>query len=198
MIKRIWLIVSLCMVVLTSGCLFRYHEAVLVEMPPISAKFHKPLIYEGVVFQKGLYFQGGERGDIIKGFEDTFRENMKSNTLFESVVLRTDIEDGINQIKQPRNALSMVITTNMINEYKPVGFLIYAEMTAAIIILETETRRIVYAKKYYIKRNDSIRGVGFLWKRTMTDLVNKILSDISKGDFDNQSYHDIQYETIEI
>lgn len=196
--KRILLVVTLGWIALTSGCLWCYHEAVLVDMPQWPVKFRKLLIYEGVVFQKGIYFQGGERGDIIKGFADTFRENIMSQNMFETVVSGKNTGAETERVKHRKNALSVIITTNLINEYKPIGFLFYAEITTGVVILERETNEIIYSKKYYIKRHDSSMGVDFLWKKVMKDLVHRILNDISKGDFDNPLFRDIKYETIEI
>lgn len=196
--RRMMLIVSLTLIALTSGCSICYHEAVLVDRPQFSVRFRKPLIYEGIIFQKGLYFQGGEKGDIMKGFADTFRENMMSQNMFETVVLSTNTGVEAERLKQEKNALSMIITTNLINEYKPMGFLFYAEITAGVVILNRGTKEMIYGKKYYIKRHDSTMGIDFLWEKVMKDLVNKILDDLSKGDFDNPSYHDIKLETIEV
>lgn len=196
--KRILLIVSLSLVALTSGCSICYHDAVHVDIPQYPVKFRKPLIYEGVIFQKGLYFQGGERGDIMKGFADTFQENIMSQNMFETVVLRTNPDTETERVKQQKNALSMIITTDLINEYKPIGLLFYAEITTGVVILDRDTKEIIYGKKYYIKRHDSTMGIDFLWKKVMKDLVNKVFDDISKGDFDNPLFHDIQLETIEI
>lgn len=195
--KFIFRIIFIGVIALNSGCM-TYHEAVQINQPAYPHKFDKTLIYEGVIFKAGLYFQADPRGNIKKGFSDTFRENLLSSNLFEQILLPSTFDAAGVDLGSPENVLSMKVYTNLLNEYKPIGPFYYIEMTAGILIFETGTRKSIYAKQYYIKRPDYTLGLNFLWKSIMKDLVDKVLSDIAEGDFDNPNYRDIEEKLIEL